>query len=98
MSGSATISETHPVRDCMTTDEFRQWFDRLGLGETELALRLEVKQPTINRWRSGARTPPGFLWRALEHLEAELDRERRPKRRRASGEKTVVRAAVSGDH
>jgi DNA-binding transcriptional regulator YiaG len=58
----------------MTTDEFKAWFVRLGLSETELARRLDVTQPTINRWSTGQRKPPGYLWRALEHLEAELAR------------------------
>lgn len=70
----------HAERD-MTTAEFREWFARLGLDEAELARRLNTTQPTINRWRSGQRTPPGYLWRALEHLAAELAAERRPKRR-----------------
>lgn len=71
-----------PERDWMTTDEFRAWFARLGLSETELARRLDTTQPTINRWRTGERKPPGYLWRALEHLAAELEAEGRPKRRR----------------
>lgn len=58
----------------MTTDEFKAWYARLGLSEKELARRLDVTQPTINRWYSGRRIPPGYLWRALEHLEAELRR------------------------
>lgn len=67
-----------PERD-MTPAEFREWFARLGLAEKELARRLEVTQPTINRWLSGppqGRTPPPYLWRALEHLESELLKER----------------------
>lgn len=69
-------------RDWMTTDEFREWFRRLGLSEVELAARLDVKQPTINRWLNGRRTPPGYLWRALEHLAAEIERDQRRERRR----------------
>jgi DNA-binding transcriptional regulator YiaG len=60
----------------MTTDEFNAWVRRLGLPEKELARRLETTQPTINRWTTGRRKPPPFLWRALSHLEAELQRER----------------------
>lgn len=66
----------------MTPEEFKQWFARLGLKEGELARRLDVKQPTINRWFTGQRTPPGYLWRALEHLEVELRQERAPKPKR----------------
>lgn len=64
-----------PERD-MTTDEFNAWFRRLGLSEKELAQKLETTQPTINRWTTGQRKPPPYLWRALEHLESELRRQR----------------------
>jgi len=74
-----------PERD-MTTDEFNQWVRRLGLSEKELAERLNVSQPTINRWTTGARHPSGYLWRALEHLEAELGKERRSPPTTAPGE------------
>lgn len=70
----ATMVPLSNERD-MTPAEFRVWFARLGLTEKELARRLDVTQPTINRWLSGppqGRKPPGYLWRALEHLEAEL--------------------------
>jgi DNA-binding transcriptional regulator YiaG len=80
----ATMAPASLERD-MTPEEFRAWYARLGLPESELARRLDVKQPTVNRWRSGERTPPGYLWRALEHLEAELKRERGSKRRRQRG-------------
>ena len=65
-----------PERD-MTTDEFNAWVRRLGLPEKDLARRLHTTQPTINRWTTGQRHPPGYLWRALEHLEAELAEERK---------------------
>ncbi len=61
----------------MTTDEFNAWIVRLGLPEKDLARHLEVSQPTINRWTTGQRTPPPYLWRALEHLERQLKDERR---------------------
>jgi DNA-binding transcriptional regulator YiaG len=61
----------------MTPAEFRGWVTRLGLSEKELARRLDTTQPTINRWTTGQRTPPPYLWRALTHLEAELQEERR---------------------
>lgn len=71
----ATVVPLSNERD-MTTDEFNKWFRRLGLPEKELARRLEITQPTINRWTTGQRTPPPYLRRALEHLEAELQAER----------------------
>jgi DNA-binding transcriptional regulator YiaG len=76
-----TMAPASPERDWMTTDEFKAWFARLGLSESELARRLDVTQPTINRWSTGQRKPPGYLWRALEHLEEELERRRRPAQR-----------------
>lgn len=66
----------------MTPDEFRSWYARLGLTDTELARRLDVDQPRIGKWRRGEVKASGYLWRALEHLAAELEAERRPKRRR----------------
>lgn len=72
-----TVVPLSPERD-MTTDEFNVWARRLGLSEKELARRLETTQPTINRWTTGQRKPPPYLWRALEHLERELEEERRP--------------------
>jgi DNA-binding transcriptional regulator YiaG len=78
MMNDATMPPPGIERE-MTTDEFNAWYKRLGLPEKELAQRLDVTQPTINRWLSGRRTPPPFLWRALEHLEAELRAPRRPR-------------------
>lgn len=71
----------------MTPEEFRVWYDRLGLKQAELAQRLDVDQPRIGKWLRGDVAISGYLWRALEHLEAELKRERkrRPKRRAQQG-------------
>lgn len=77
----ATMAPASPERDWMTTDEFKAWYARLGLSEAELARRLDTTQVTINRWRNGRRTPPGFLYLALERLEQVLADERKPKRR-----------------
>ncbi len=68
----------------MTPDEFRVWFSRLGLSQAQLAKRLDVDQPRIGKWLRGEVKISGYLWRALEHLEAEMARERRPKKRRAA--------------
>jgi predicted XRE-type DNA-binding protein len=65
----------------MTPDEFRQWYDRLGLKQADLAKRLDVDQPRISKWLRGEIKISGYLWRALAHLEAELAEERRSKRR-----------------
>jgi transcriptional regulator with XRE-family HTH domain len=74
-----------PSRD-MTTDEFRQWFARLGLNQSQLARRLDASQPQVSRWLSGENKPPGHLWLALERLEQILAVERAPKKRRRQRE------------
>lgn len=71
----------------MTPEEFRGWYDRLraidpGLTHTKLATRLDVDQPRIGKWLKGKVAISGYLWRALEHLAAELEAERKPKKRR----------------
>lgn len=66
----------------MTPEEFRVWYDRLGLKQSELAQRLDVDQPRISKWLRGEVKISGYLWRALEHLEAELKQERAPKPKR----------------
>lgn len=66
----------------MTPDEFRVWYDRLGLKQAELAKKLDVDQPRIGKWLRGEVKASGYLWRALEHLESELQRERRLERQR----------------
>jgi transcriptional regulator with XRE-family HTH domain len=85
-----------PEQDWMTPEEFKSWFVRLGLSQSELARRLEVKQPTISRWLNdtpgqgrsgdegkGRRIEHGEMLRlALERLEQVLIEERNPKRRR----------------
>jgi hypothetical protein len=73
----------------MTPEEFRSWYERLkaidpSLNDTKLAHKLDVDQPRIGKWRRGEVKIAGFLWRALEHLEAELRREQAPKRGRRS--------------
>lgn len=78
-----TVRELEP----MTPDEFRQWYERLRaidptLTHASLARRLGVDQPRIGKWLRDEVKISGYLWRALEHLEAELERERRPARRR----------------
>lgn len=85
-----------PEQDWMTPEEFKTWFVRLGLSQSELARRLEVKQPTISRWLQdtpgqgrkddegkGRRIEHGSMLRlALERLEQILAEERSPRRGR----------------
>ena len=84
MPMNATMAVSEQKQDWMTPDEFRAWYARLGLNQTDLSRRLDVPQATISRWLSGARRIEHgeLLRRALEHLAAELEAERVPKRRR----------------
>lgn len=83
-----TMAPSHPECE-MTPDEFRTWYERLkaidpALNDTKLAQKLDVDQPRIGKWRRGDVKIAGYLWRALEHLEAEMIREHAPQRRRRS--------------
>jgi transcriptional regulator with XRE-family HTH domain len=66
----------------MTPEEFRQWYDRLGLSQRQLAKRLDVDQPRIGKWLRGEVKISGYLYLALERLEQILAEERKPKRSR----------------
>jgi hypothetical protein len=71
----------------MSPEEFRQWYERLKLVKPDLtheklAKLLEVDQPRIGKWMRGEVKTSGYLWRALEHLEAQLQQERKPRRNR----------------
>ena len=83
---NATMAVSDKKQDWMTPDEFKAWALRLGLNQPELSRRLDVPQATISRWLSGVRRIEHgeLLRRALEHLAAELEAERAPKRRRRS--------------
>jgi predicted transcriptional regulator len=74
------MSTMVPERD-MTPEEFQGWYARLGLKQVDLAEKLDVDQSQISRWLNGKSAPPGYLWRALEHLEAEMQRRRKRQRR-----------------
>jgi transcriptional regulator with XRE-family HTH domain len=84
MLTDATMPPATHELEPMTPEEFRTWYDRLGLKQQDLAARLEVDQGTISRWLNGRREIPPFLWRALEHLATELEQERKPRRRRSA--------------
>lgn len=79
-----TMAPRDPQWRLMTPDEFRVWFDRLGLSQAQLAKKLDVDQPRIGKWLRGEVKISGYLWRALEHLEAEMTRASKPKKRRAA--------------
>lgn len=103
MTPHATMPPVAAEQDWMTPDEFNDLYRRLKLidgsfSQLELARRLEIPQPTISRWLSGARKiEHGMLIRrAMRDLEAELQQERRPKRQRRQqpdGESTGERTS-----
>lgn len=66
----------------MKLEDFKRWYVRLGLNQSELAGRLETTQPTVSKWLNGTHPIPGYLKLALERLEQILVEERKPKRRR----------------
>lgn len=78
----ATMAPHDALWKPMTPEEFRQWYNRLGLNDTELAKRLNVDQPRIGKWKRGEVKTSGYLYLALERLEQVLAEERKPKRRR----------------
>jgi transcriptional regulator with XRE-family HTH domain len=84
MLTEATMAAPVPVQDWMTPEEFKSWFVRLGLSQSELGRRLDVKQATISRWLVGDRKiEHGSMLRlALERLAVILEAERHPKRGR----------------
>jgi transcriptional regulator with XRE-family HTH domain len=79
MLPEATMAPPEPMCEPMTPEEFRGWYARLGLNQQHLAERLPVDQSTISRWLNGERKIPPYLWRALEHLAAEIERGRPPR-------------------
>jgi len=56
----------------MSPKEVRRARKRLGLTLDQMAAALDIDRQTWWRWEHGVRIPPPFLWRAIEHLEAEL--------------------------
>ena len=99
MVTDATMAPSeHPEQDWMTPEEFQRWYNRLkaidpSLTDTKLAQKLDVDQPRIGKWRRGDVKIAGYLWRALEHLAAELEQERKPKR----GRRPSPHAAPEGE-
>jgi transcriptional regulator with XRE-family HTH domain len=90
MVTDATMASPGLEQDWMTPEEFNDWFRRLKLiapdfNQPELARRLDVPQPTISRWLSGSRRIEHgtMLRRALRDLAAELEQERKPRKRQA---------------
>ena len=52
--------------------ELKEWRDRIGLTQKQLAASIGVTAPAIQHWESGRRDIPGWLRLALIGLEQEL--------------------------
>lgn len=52
----------------------RAWRKRVGLSQVALAARLGVGNQAVNRWETGRREPPPYLWLALAAIQAGLPR------------------------
>jgi transcriptional regulator with XRE-family HTH domain len=64
----------------MTGDELKQWRNKTGYSQGQLAKALGVIPVTISRWERGERQIPSFLHLALDQLELKGD-ELKPKMR-----------------
>jgi DNA-binding XRE family transcriptional regulator len=49
--------------------KIRQWRHDHGLTQQQLADHLGVVWLTVQRWETGKREPPAFLWLALDRLD-----------------------------
>ena len=65
----------------MSPEDIREYRDRLGMTQAELAAALDVDPVSVSRWERGTRVPPmpTVLRLALDHLAH--TRRRRPARR-----------------
>lgn len=59
----------------MKSDGLKQWRERLGLSQEQLAKALAVARNTVSRWESGSRAIPPYLELALKQLEADKGKE-----------------------
>jgi transcriptional regulator with XRE-family HTH domain len=59
--------------------DLKQWREERHLSQARLAELLPVNLRTLQEWEAarGKGQPPPFLWRALEHLDSELGKQRR---------------------
>jgi transcriptional regulator with XRE-family HTH domain len=55
-----------------TRADLRRWRMLQGLSQARLAGYLGVTWLTVQRWESGTRAMPAFLWLALRELERQL--------------------------
>jgi transcriptional regulator with XRE-family HTH domain len=67
----------------------RKWRHDHGLTQQQLADHLGVVWLTVQRWETGKREPPGFIWLALDRLDQLLTGHARE---RAAAAAEVMRA------
>jgi len=70
----------------MKPKELRQWREKTGYSQGQLARTLEVDVMTVSRWERGVMRTPSFLKWALAYLELKGD-ELKPKLKRMRTEK-----------
>lgn len=66
--------EIHPIGDTMwhvTPEELKQWRDKHGWGQQELAERLGVHLQTVSKWERDVQAIPPYLELALKTVERE---------------------------
>ncbi|MCX5834026.1 MAG: helix-turn-helix domain-containing protein, partial [Deltaproteobacteria bacterium] len=53
----------------MKPNELKEWRQRIGYSQNQLARVLDVNVMTVSRWERGVREIPSFLHLALSYLE-----------------------------
>lgn len=56
----------------MTAEELKEFREKLGLSQEQLAAHLKVARNTVNRWERKKRQIPEFLDLALETIRRKL--------------------------
>lgn len=61
----------------MEKEDFKQWRERNGLTQAEVAQALEVTEMTVYRWESGKAPILKTVELALQQIETDLKRKKR---------------------
>jgi transcriptional regulator with XRE-family HTH domain len=68
----STVSTNSRINPVVTGKELRDYREKLGLTQKELADKLGVAMNTVSRWELEERKIPEFLSLALKTVEREL--------------------------